>query len=367
MSRTESDLRRIAPDVELGRNVRIDAADVRIGAGVRIGDEVTLCASRLHLASEARIDSQVSIVSDVVEIGHAARIESSCRLAAMGGPARFLRIGEHSSLGHDSKVLVPVAIVGDYTTIHNHALLNGRQPLVIGHNVWIGQNCLLNSEDRLTIGNNIPIGAYTRIYTHSYYGDALEGCQMFKIAPVVIGDDAILYECFISPGVTIGEKAQVMAGSVVTKDVPPNHTVGGVPARDLTDRIVPYREVTLAEKYERIQTFVREFLEEVHPQQHWRVDDGFLVGRSENAYRILFLQEVSAHTPLPPERPLLIFAQASTLSSHLPGVSVFDLGRRQYTRTRSTAEVQIIQFFRSYRARFVPADQPRVTVPPEFL
>jgi acetyltransferase-like isoleucine patch superfamily enzyme len=41
--------------------------------------------------------------------------------------------------------------------------------------------------------------------------------------------------CVVLPGVTIGERAIVAAGSVVTRDVPPETTVAGVPARPIKD------------------------------------------------------------------------------------------------------------------------------------
>jgi galactoside O-acetyltransferase len=52
------------------------------------------------------------------------------------------------------------------------------------------------------------------------------------IRPVVICDKAwIGFGVKILKGVTIGEGAVIAAGSVVTKDVPPRHVVGGNPAR----------------------------------------------------------------------------------------------------------------------------------------
>ena len=50
--------------------------------------------------------------------------------------------------------------------------------------------------------------------------------------PVTIGNDVwIGANCTILPGVTIGNNVVVAAGAVVTKDVPDNCVVGGVPAK----------------------------------------------------------------------------------------------------------------------------------------
>ena len=50
--------------------------------------------------------------------------------------------------------------------------------------------------------------------------------------PVTIGNDVwIGANCTILPGVTIGNNVVVAAGAVVTKDVPDNCVVGGVPVK----------------------------------------------------------------------------------------------------------------------------------------
>ena len=54
--------------------------------------------------------------------------------------------------------------------------------------------------------------------------------------PVTIGDDVrIGGNVTILPGVTIGNNVVVAAGAVVTKDIPDNTLVGGVPAKKIKD------------------------------------------------------------------------------------------------------------------------------------
>lgn len=90
----------------------------------------------------------------------------------------------------------------------------------------------------IRLGNRVAIASGTRLITHDgaiwLYRETDPAVNRF--APIDIKDNVMIgLNTVILPGVTIGPRSIVAAGSVVTKDVPPNTIVGGSPARVITD------------------------------------------------------------------------------------------------------------------------------------
>lgn len=85
----------------------------------------------------------------------------------------------------------------------------------------------------MRIGDYVMIGPHTLIATVNHPISPMGRRKYLSVAkPVTIGNDVwIGGNVTILPGVTIGNNVIVAAGAVVTKDVPDNSLVGGVPAK----------------------------------------------------------------------------------------------------------------------------------------
>ena len=119
--------------------------------------------------------------------------------------------------------------------------------------VEIGEDCLLSSNLSFFTHD----GGVKVLNSLNYF----DGKFMDKVGKIVIGNN-----CFIGngtkimPGVTIGDNVIVGAGSIVTKDVPSNVIVAGVPARVICtiddfyqknkDRFYPTAKMSFEEKKE---------------------------------------------------------------------------------------------------------------------
>lgn len=103
----------------------------------------------------------------------------------------------------------------------------------VGENVFINACCHFQDHGGVTIGDGCQIG-HNVVFATLNHGVAPEERKHTIPAPVVLGKNVwVGSNSTILQGVTIGDNAIVAAGAVVTKDVPANTVVGGVPARVL--------------------------------------------------------------------------------------------------------------------------------------
>lgn len=103
--------------------------------------------------------------------------------------------------------------------------------ITIGKNVFINSGCRFQDQGGITLGDGALIGHNVVLATLNH-GLAPEKRQTLYPSPILIGNNVwIGANATVVPGVTIGDGAIVAAGAVVTRDVPANTMVGGVPAR----------------------------------------------------------------------------------------------------------------------------------------
>lgn len=103
--------------------------------------------------------------------------------------------------------------------------------ITIGKNVFINMGCKFQDQGGITIDDGTLIGHNVVIATLNHEMEPSRRSDLHP-APVRVGKDVWIGSgAVILPGVTIGDGAIIGAGAVVTKDVPDNVVVAGVPAK----------------------------------------------------------------------------------------------------------------------------------------
>ncbi len=104
----------------------------------------------------------------------------------------------------------------------------------VGRNVFVNQNCTFYDLGGLDIGDDVMIGPNVSLITSGHPLEPSRRRDVVTAKPIVIERNVwIAAGATIIGGVTVGENSVVAAGSVVTRDVPPNTLVGGNPARGI--------------------------------------------------------------------------------------------------------------------------------------
>lgn len=125
---------------------------------------------------------------------------------------------------------------GNRGKIRNHTIAFGskEKPLTIGDDFFIGVNCYLNGIAGLSIGSNVTITHGTMIFTDSgpNTSPTLQKYYPITAAPISIGNDVwIGAGAMILPGVTIGDRCVIGAGSIVRESIPSDSVAAGTPAK----------------------------------------------------------------------------------------------------------------------------------------
>jgi len=223
----------ICKSAKLGHNVKIYPG-AKIGRCVKIGNNCIIYGN-------AVIGDSVKIGDDVI-IGKLTGKPTTCCTPSCGMSATVIKHGSTISARatiYAGTVIGNDCFVGDMASVREGCEVD--EGTIIGRSVTvemctkIGKYCRIETTAHITalakIGDNVFIGPGVVTTNDNNMGVGpirLEGPTIYD--NVRIGANAT-----ILPGKFIGDSAVVGAGSVVTKDVPSNKLVMGVPARIIRD------------------------------------------------------------------------------------------------------------------------------------
>ncbi|MBC3787315.1 sugar O-acetyltransferase [Spirosoma utsteinense] len=117
------------------------------------------------------------------------------------------------------------------TTVFPPFHTNFGRSIRLGKNIFINHACSFLDIGGISIEDDVQIGPRVNLTSENHPLDPADRTTLIP-RPIVIKRNAwIGAGATILPGVTIGENSIVAAGAVVSRDVPPNTVVAGVPAK----------------------------------------------------------------------------------------------------------------------------------------
>ena len=306
------------PTLPSGEKVaRYRAAGASIGEDVKFGAGSVINADAIELADGVEISAGTSIAAETIAMGKMSVIGVRSTVHC-----RHIRIGDMLFTG-------PEITIGGV----NH--MSATDKLIIGDLCLIAGHCFLDTGHGIRMGREVGLSPFVKLYTHQHWQNVLEGYRS-NFGPIIIQDGAyITGDCLVTPGVTIGAGATVLANSTVASNVGPYTIVSGNPARR-TGKVE--RPLSLQRK-ERI---VKRLIEQMADALEDRIEAGSVVYQQR-----LDLDNTGG------AKVVLTFdaGEDMTISE---GVTVFDLGKYQVHGQQTPTSDEVRNFLRRRGIRLAP-------------
>lgn len=210
----------IEPGVSIGDNVVIGhfvviKSGTVIGSGVQIGDMCVLGkapSSNRKMAMKPPLELPPLIIGDDVKIGCGVVLYRGVKLANdvlvgdMASVRERVAIGESTIIGRNV-IVEPKTVIGNRVTVQTSSYITS--DMIIEDDVFIGPCCSTSNDKYMGRGN----------YPHQ--------------GPIIKRQARIGNNATLLPGIVIGERAVIGAGTVVTKDVPNDQTIIGNPGKPI--------------------------------------------------------------------------------------------------------------------------------------
>jgi len=171
----------------------------------------------------------VSLVSKIVGFSHL--LNAQLRLRRRAAVPFSVRLKGRAQVLGDGEVLLGegVSLCGTVVPIELVTYSSGR--IEIGNHTFINYGSSIAARASVKIGSHCYLGHYTFVMDNDQH-DVTRHWELPNSEQVIIEDHVwIGSKAVILPGVRIGSRAVIGAGSIVTKDVPPRCVAAGNPAR----------------------------------------------------------------------------------------------------------------------------------------
>lgn len=187
--------------------------------------------SRPSALASGPVDDDLTLAARVAAARRAATVARH-RARARWYLRRLRSVGRDPQVGGSPNLEATDLVAGDEFRVwsgHRQTLVCGWGRIRVGDRVFLNSGVVIFSTVAVTIGDDVALAGEVYVMDSSSHG--IEGRPAHE-APVSIGAGSwIGARSIVLPGVTIGKRVMVAAGSVVTRDVPDDCLVGGNPAR----------------------------------------------------------------------------------------------------------------------------------------